>query len=146
MKTFWTALTTLAATVAIAQPVDKTKPPQTPPIPDYKLAASYETKLPNGLSIVLVEDRRFPLVTARLAFLAGAKYDPLTIPGLSGNVAGLLTEGTKSRTSKQIAEEITSMGGDLGGQSGADGLTLAGSALSENFPNTNPASLPRQTC
>jgi zinc protease len=133
MKTLWTAFTMLAAAAASAQPVDRTKPPQTPPIPDYKLAATYETKLPNGLAIVLVEDRRFPLVTARLAFLAGAKYDPPGMPGLSGNLAALLTEGTKSRTSKQIAEEITSMGGDLGGQSGADGLTLSGNALSENF-------------
>jgi zinc protease len=132
MKRMSIAFTMLAA-AANAQPVDRTKPPQTPPIPDYKLAATYETKLPNGLSIVLVEDRRFPLVTARLAFLAGNKFDPPGMPGLSANLAALLTEGTKSRTSKQIAEELTTIGGDLNGQAGADGLTLAGSALSENF-------------
>lgn len=117
---------------ATAQDIDRTKPPQTPPIPDYKLASAYETKLPNGLSILMVEDRRFPIVTARLVIEGGNKLDPADIPGLAHSVASLLTEGTKTRTAKQIAEEVTSIGGDLNGQAGPDSLTLAGSALSEN--------------
>lgn len=124
----------LLACGAGAQTVDRTKPPQTPPIPDYKLASSYETKLPNGLAVLLVEDKRFPLVTTRLIFPGGNKVDPAGIPGLSNSVAALLTEGTKTRKSKDIAEQLEDIGGDLNGQAGADAVTVSGSTLSENLP------------
>jgi zinc protease len=120
------------ALLALSAVVDRSKPPQTPPLQDYKLPPVYETKLPNGLSIVLVEDPRFPLVTVRLGFVAGSRFDPGDLPGLSENVAALLTEGTKSRSSRQIAEELATIGGSLNGVSGPDGLTLAGSVLAEN--------------
>jgi len=116
-----------------AQTVDRTKPPQSPPIPGYKLPPVYETKLPNGLGIVLVEDSRFPLVTIRLNFQAGSKFDPKDMPGLSESVAALLIEGTKTRTARQISEETDSIGGTLAGSAGADSLTVAGSALAENL-------------
>ena len=77
----------LAAGTLAAQTVDRTKPPQTPPIPGYKLPPVYETKLPNGLGVVLVEDARFPLVTVRLNFQAGSKFDPKDMPGLAEAVA-----------------------------------------------------------
>jgi zinc protease len=117
-----------------AQTLDRKKPPETPPIPAYKLPPVHETKLPNGLVVVLAEDSRFPLVTVRLAVKAGSKFDPDTLPGLSDSVAALLTQGTKSRTSRQIAEEVASMGGTLTGQATHDSLTLAGSSLAENAP------------
>ncbi len=121
-----------AGSILMAQTVDRTKPPRTPPLPSFKLPPVFETKLPNGLEIVLVEDRRFPLVTVRLSFQAGTKYDPEDLPGLSQSVGSLLNEGTRKRTSRQIAEELASIGGTLLAQSGPDALTLSGNALSEN--------------
>jgi zinc protease len=119
---------------ALAQTVDRTKAPDTPPIPSYKLPPIERTKLPNGLEVILIEDARFPLVTARLNFTAGSKFDPKDIPGLSEAVATLLTEGTKTRTSRKISEETDDIGGSLNGFTGPDSLTVAGSALSENLP------------
>ena len=43
-----------------AQAIDRAKPPETPPLPAYHLPAVFETKLPNGLAVVLLEDARFP--------------------------------------------------------------------------------------
>jgi zinc protease len=112
--------------------IDKTRPPHTPPLPSFKLPPVYETKLPNGLQVMLVEDARFPLVTLRLAFQAGSKFDPPDLPGLSESAGALLKEGTASRTSRQIAEEITSIGGSIEGVSSPDSLTIAGSSLAEH--------------
>ena len=123
-------LIALSAICASAQTTDRTKAPETPPIPGYKLPATYTTKLPNGLGIVLIEDARFPLVTARLNFQAGSKFDPTETPGLSEAVAELLIEGTKTRTSRQISEEGDGFGGTLEGATGPDALTVSGSALS----------------
>src|SRR5215470_804070 len=101
------ALLLIASAAALcAQTFDRTKPPATPPIPDYKLPPVEEAKLSNGLSVVMVEDNRFPLVTARLTFQGGTRNDPADMPGLAESVAALLVEGTKTRTSRQIAEQI----------------------------------------
>ncbi len=117
-----------------AQPIDRTKPPETPPLPAFRLPPVAEAALPNGLQVVLVEDRRFPLVTLRLGFQAGSKFDPKELPGLAEATAALLTEGTQTRSARQIAEEAASIGGTLSGYASADSLLLAGNALSENLP------------
>jgi predicted Zn-dependent peptidase len=127
------ALGALAAAVLAAQPVDRSKPPQTPPIPNYKLRPIFETKLPNGLAVEVVEDARFPIVTADLNFQAGSRFDPADRPGLAAAVADLLTEGTKTRTARQLSEETDSLGGGLHGSAALDSLTVSGNALSENL-------------
>ena len=104
---------TLAAGMLNAQTVDRTKPPQTPALPVYHVPPVYETKLSNGLSVVLLEDTRFPMITVRLGFEAGSRYDPPELRGLSEGTASLLNEGTKRRTSRQIAEFIGIQGATL---------------------------------
>jgi zinc protease len=121
-----------AAILLAAQSIDRTKPPQTPPLPAFHLPAVYETKLPNGLAVVLLEDPRFPLVTVRLAFNAGSRFDPTDLRGLSEATGSLLTEGTQRRTSRQIAEEATSIGGAIGAQHSPDTMMIAASSLSEH--------------
>ncbi|SPE27483.1 putative Peptidase M16 domain protein [Candidatus Sulfopaludibacter sp. SbA3] len=124
----------LSALSLCAQNVDRTKAPATPPIPSYKLPPVFQTKLPNGLAIEIVEDARFPLVTARVNFMAGSKFDPAAMPGLAEAVATLLNEGTKTRSSRQISEETDAIGGGLGASAGPDSLTVVGNSLSENLP------------
>jgi Predicted Zn-dependent peptidases len=127
-----TGVLTMSVNFISAQTFDRTKPPETPPLPPFHLPSVYETKLPNGLSVVLLEDARFPLVTVRLAFQAGSRFDPPALRGLSEAAASLLTEGTKRRTSRQIAEEAASIGASVSAQSSADSLIVSASSLAEN--------------
>ncbi|MBD0326799.1 MAG: insulinase family protein, partial [Pyrinomonadaceae bacterium] len=73
----------------------------------------YETTLANGLQVVVVEDTRLPLVSYRLAFRTGSANDPTELPGLTALMADLLNEGTETRTSKQIADEVARLGATL---------------------------------
>jgi zinc protease len=116
------------------QSTDRTKAPETPPIPDYKLPPTYESKLPNGMAVVFVEDDRFPLVTARLNFQAGSRFDPKQTPGLAEAVAELLKSGTTTRSARQISEEADDVGGTVGATAGPDALTVMGNGLSEKLP------------
>jgi zinc protease len=116
-----------------AQTVDLSKPPVSRDPRPYKLPPVTETKLPNGLTVMLAEDNRFPLVTARLVFLAGNKRDPKDIPGLAAAVASMLMQGTSTRTYQRIAEQLDSLGGVLNAQTGADSLTIESSVLTENM-------------
>src|SRR5258708_23400462 len=101
----------LAALPVAAQTIDLSKPPVSRDPRPYKLPPVFETKLPNGLTVMLAEDARVPLVTARLAFLAGNKRDPKDIPGLAASLAAMLIQGTSKRTYQQIAAELDSLGG-----------------------------------
>jgi zinc protease len=91
-----------------------------------------ETVLRNGLSVVVVEDSRLPLVSYRLAFRVGGAFDPPALPGLTDLLAGLLPEGTTSKTSKEIADEIARMGASLSAGANSDYTIVAASALT-NF-------------
>jgi len=100
------------------------------PSSEIRIPTPYQTVLPNGLTLVVVEDKRLPLVSYRLAFRTGDAHDPPELPGLTDMMAGLLTEGTTSRTSRQIAEEVERMGATLHAGAGSDFTTLSASALS----------------
>jgi len=90
----------------------------------------FTTKLANGLQVVTVEDKHLPLVSFRLAFRSGDANDPADVPGLSDMMTHLMNEGTETRTSKQIAEEVERIGATLMAGSGSDFTTVAASALS----------------
>jgi zinc protease len=105
-------------------------PPPLAPRP-IVIPAPRETALPNGLSIVVVEDSRLPLVNYRLAFRVGSAFDPPALPGLTDLLAGLLPEGTASKTSREIAEEVARIGASLSAGANSDYTIVAASALSQ---------------
>lgn len=101
-----------------------------------KLPRPIETVLPNGINLMILEDHRFPLVTVQFDVNgAGPMYEPAGQPGLAGATARLLTDGTKTRTSKQIAEQIDSLGASLSASAGfGSGSAVVGaSGLSDTF-------------
>lgn len=100
-------------------------PPRALNIPQFA-----ETRLANGLRIVIVEDRRLPLVSFRLSFSSGDASDPADLPGLTDMMTALLNEGTESRTSLQIAEEVERLGATLSAGANSDYTTIAASSLS----------------
>jgi len=95
------------------------------------IPAPRETTLSNGLSLVVVEDSRLPLVSYRLAFRVGGAFDPPALPGLTDLLAGLLPEGTASRSSKEIADEVARMGASLSAGATSDYTIVGASALSQ---------------
>src|SRR5258708_13051159 len=94
------------------------------------LPEHFETRLTKGLGLVVVEDKRLPLISFRLAFRSGDANDPPALPGLSDMMTHLLTEGTATRTSRQIAEQVERLGATLTVGSGSDFTTVAASSLS----------------
>jgi zinc protease len=104
-------------------------PPPLQPRP-LNLPVHFEARLPNGLGLVVVEDKRLPLISFRLAFRSGDANDPPALPGLSDMMTHLLTEGTATRSSREIAEQVERLGATLTVGSGSDFTTVAASSLS----------------
>jgi zinc protease len=91
-----------------------------------------ETRLANGLQLILVENHELPIVSFSLAFPAGSRYDPPGKEGLAELTAELLTKGTPSRTADQIAAAIEGVGGSLGASAGADWFTVSSTVLTDH--------------
>ncbi|MFV0390201.1 MAG: M16 family metallopeptidase [Pyrinomonadaceae bacterium] len=89
-------------------------------------------KLANGLTLVLVEDKRNPLITLRLAFRCGDVFNPPNKNGLNTAVAALLNEGTEKMTSSEIAAEIENLGASLSVSSGLDNTLVSAQTLSNH--------------
>jgi zinc protease len=62
-------------------------------------------KIAGGLDLLVVEKHEVPLVAAGVYFPGGAVIDPAEAPGLGAFSGRLQIEGTKTRSSTQIAEE-----------------------------------------
>ncbi len=105
-------------------------PAPLPPRP-ISIPTPRETTLSNGLSLVVVEDNRLPLISYRLAFRIGGAFDPPDLPGLTDLLAGLLPEGTQTRTSRELADEVARMGASLSAGATSDYTIVAASALSQ---------------
>ena len=93
-----------------------------------------QRSLPNGLTVWFLNRPGFPKVTSFLVVRGGNAHDPADRRGVSGFMAGLLNEGTRTRSSKQIAEELQAIGGDLGAFARPDAIFIQGSCLSNGLP------------
>src|SRR5208282_1267650 len=85
---------------------DRQYPPTVPPPKPVVLPEPRARTLANGLRVVVIERHSLPIITLRLVAKAGAEADPPNLAGTAQFVAGLLDEGTTSRTSLQIAEAV----------------------------------------
>src|SRR5882724_7959681 len=119
----------LLLTPALAQ--QKTPPPPGAARP-LNLPKITEKKLGNGLTVVLAPLPNVPKVTAILTFRSATNAtDRSKHPGIAQIAASVANEGTDTRSSKQIKEELRSIGGSLGLGSDADSTNMSATALSE---------------
>lgn len=96
----------------------------------FNIPQPFETKLENGLRVVIFEEKRLPIVSFRLAFCVGDINDPQDFEGLTSAMSALLTQGTENRSSKEIAEQIERLGASLNSSSSSDNTIVAASSLS----------------
>jgi zinc protease len=110
---------------------------ETPPKPalpkSVKIPAVKESKLPNGLTVAVVERKNVPLVTVQLLVRRGAQSEGITKAGLANMTASLLTKGTKTRTAPQIAEEIEFLGGSINAGAGWNNSVVSIDVMSDKL-------------
>ncbi|MBU1003703.1 MAG: insulinase family protein [Proteobacteria bacterium] len=71
------------------------------------------TKLPNGMSVLVQPDNRFPLVSLRLYVRAGSAYETDKQSGISHLLEHMVFKGTGRRAPGEVAESIEGAGGSL---------------------------------
>lgn len=93
-------------------------------------------KLPNGLTLLLLEDHKLPTVTFIMWIRPGQLADPSDLPGLASFTADMLREGTERRSSFAIAGEADSLGATLGANArfGASYTVVNAAGLADSAP------------
>src|ERR1700682_1296762 len=122
--------------VSVSKVERKNRAPVSKEVLHVNLPRPVETTLPNGLSVLILQDHRFPTVNVTLRLDgAGALGEPANQPGLAQVTALMLREGTKTRLSRQIGEEVDRMGAQLSASArfGQTAAIIDASGLSDNF-------------
>ncbi len=99
--------------------VVKGKAPVSETILKIVLPKAEHAELANGVHLIVLEDHRAPQVAVQIQMRgAGGYYDPADMPGLASVTAAMLSEGTKTRTSQQIATELDRLAASAGAGTG----------------------------
>ena len=87
---------------------------------------------PNGMTVLVLEQHFLPIVEVHALIKTGSSQDPPDKAGLANLVASLLDEGTTTRSSKQLAEQIDFVGGALEAKAGEDFTTASARVLKKD--------------
>ena len=71
------------------------------------------TRLPNGLSVYVIRDKRFPLVCTRLYVRTGSANEDPRQAGISHVLEHMVFKGTEERPKGQVARDVEARGGYL---------------------------------
>ncbi len=113
--------------------VDRSKVPEPGAAPEPRLPKFQRATLSNGLNVVLAERHDIPIVNFVLLVDAGYAADQLARPGTARLAMSMLDEGTSTRTSLQIGDEIDGLGAQLSTGSNLDLSMVRLSALKANL-------------
>lgn len=80
---------------------------------DSARASIQHFKLKNGLTLLVGENSRLPLVSLRASFLAGVPAETDFTAGVTQITAQMMLKGTKKRAAAEIASELENRGGQL---------------------------------
>jgi zinc protease len=118
---------------AFAPDVDRSVLPVAGPQADGAFPALRRATLSNGLSVVVVERHAVPVVNFDLLVDAGYASDAGRLPGTAQLAMALLDEGTATRSSLQISDELQRLGAALGAASNLDQSVVSLNALKANL-------------
>lgn len=125
--------TGLAAT---ATTLDRSREPATGKAMSLKLPPMQRATLSNGLKVVLAERHEAPVVNLQLLVDSGYASDSQDMPGVASLALRMLEEGTASRKSLQIGEELERLGATFGTSTNLDGAFVGMNALKAALPQS----------
>lgn len=127
MKSITTfAAVALTATIAAAQPSQSVKSR------DVILPKFEQTKLPNGLTLILMERRDVPLIAFHGRLRGGGIVDPAGKAGTAAIAAELIRKGAGRRNAQQFAEAVDAAGGQLDAAAGREAITVSAEFMSKD--------------
>jgi zinc protease len=97
-----------------------------------QLPPSTRHTLDNGLTVILVEYKKVPVVHFRMIVRGGSAIDSSGFEGVAGMTTSIMREGTETRSSTDIAKAIDFVGGSLSVAAGADYCVASAEVLKKD--------------
>jgi predicted Zn-dependent peptidase len=119
------ALAVVQSTAFAQGTFDRSKPPELGPPPRVALPPIVTRELPNGLKLLIVEQHELPLADFVLLVGSGSTTDPAGKTGAANLTSAMLREGTATRKSLEIADQIAFLGINLSPSSSWESSTLS---------------------
>lgn len=119
------ALAALQSAALAQGTFDRNKPPELGPPPRVALPPIVTRELANGLKLMIVEQHELPLTDFVLLVGSGSTTDPANKTGVANLTSAMLREGTTTRKSLEIADQIAFLGINLSPSSSWESSTLS---------------------
>jgi len=111
----------------------KNRAPVSNEVLKVKFPKPAESKLKNGVELLVLEDHRSPTIQVTIEMPASNLNDAAEIAGVGDATTAMLRLGTKTKDSRQIAETIAEIGAGIGFGIGDRNATVRFSTLTENL-------------
>jgi zinc protease len=98
------------------------------------VARVFRNELPNGATLLVLENHATPTVAYRASLRAGAYFEPRDKPGLARVTMEMLQRGTKKRKKLELASEIESVGAEIDWSAGLFAINVTGRSLASHVP------------
>lgn len=85
--------------------------------------------LPNGLTLIVGENSKLPLISMRAQFLAGVPVETDANAGVTQITAQMLMKGTRKRSAEELAHVLENRGGGIMAQGDAHRLILGAEVM-----------------
>jgi len=93
-----------------------------------------DVRLPNGMEVILQENRSAPFVVIYGNAMAGPVFDPAGKSGLAAFTAEMLSRGTQKHTWQELQESLDFAAAQLGFGTGQQVANIAGQSLKGDLP------------
>jgi zinc protease len=114
--------------------LDRSKEPVAGKAMSLKLPPMQRITLTNGLKVVLAERHEAPVVNLQMMVDSGYAADSAALPGVASLTLRMLEEGTATRKSLEIGEELERLGATFGASINLDGAFVGMNALKATLP------------
>ncbi|HEX7706150.1 MAG TPA: pitrilysin family protein [Thermoanaerobaculia bacterium] len=122
----------LAALLLFAAGHASAETPVTAKLADVKLPRYEQVRLPNGLTLLLMERHDVPLIAFHGRLRGGALADPQGKEGVGAIAAELIQKGSGKRNAQQFAEAVDSVGGQLSVSAGREATTISAEFMAKD--------------
>ncbi|HSR16206.1 MAG TPA: pitrilysin family protein [Gemmatimonadales bacterium] len=119
--------------VAAQSGADRSRLPDPGAAPPVGFPAVETTRLSNGLTVQLARRTTVPVLRMQLVLDAGYAADASAAPGTANLTLAMLDEGTATRTSQQIGDELALLGAQLSAGSSLDASFVTLNALKDRL-------------
>jgi len=112
---------------------DRSKMPEVGPTPKFTPPAVTRRTLSNGLEVLVAERHELPILTLGLVVRGGESLVEQGKGGLASMTADLLTEGTKTRGTLELAGELSKIGASIQADGKLESTSLSLTTLTKHL-------------